>query len=49
MTTENDQTPVENDDRLVIPLDPETALQALLKVDPDEMLDDDDQPRVGSR
>jgi hypothetical protein len=30
-------TPTEKDDRLVIPLDPEVALKALLKVDPAEM------------
>jgi hypothetical protein len=43
--------PTEDDDRLVIPLDPEVALRALLKVDPAQMPpeDDDDQPRVGER
>ncbi len=28
-------TPEERDQRLVLPLDPETALRALLRVDPD--------------
>jgi hypothetical protein len=46
------------DDRLVIPLDPEEALKAFLKVDPkdlpaddgdDDPEDGDRQPRVGSR
>jgi hypothetical protein len=44
------QTTSEDDDRLVIPLDPEVAVAALLKVDPKQMPpedDEDDQPRVG--
>jgi hypothetical protein len=36
------QSPVEDDDRLVIPLDPEVALAALLEVDPAEMPAEDD-------
>jgi hypothetical protein len=40
----------DKDDRLVIPLDPEVALRALLEVDPEQMPeDDDDQPPVGER
>jgi len=32
------------DDRVVLPLDPNEALRALLKVDPNEPVEDDDQP-----
>ncbi len=41
-------TPAERDERVSLPLDPETALRALLKVDPDskpvETTDEDGQP-----
>ena len=41
-------TPAERDERVALPLDPETALRALLKVDPDSepptTTDDDGQP-----
>jgi hypothetical protein len=37
MTDKPDQKPSKRDERLVIPLDPEVALAALLEVDPAEM------------
>jgi hypothetical protein len=42
MTDEPAQTPTEHEDRLVIPLDPEVALRALLEVDPDELVPQDE-------
>jgi hypothetical protein len=48
---DRDKTPVD-DDRLVIPLDPEVALRALLKVDPTKMpleVDKDNQRATGER
>jgi hypothetical protein len=39
---DHDQT--DDDDRLVIPLDPEVALRALLEVDPKQMPPDDTTP-----
>jgi hypothetical protein len=45
MTDEPDKALAEDDeDRLVIPLDPEVALEALLKVDPVEMPPDENTP-----
>jgi hypothetical protein len=42
-------TPEELDERLVIPLDPETAIEAILKVDPESEPDpDSDQNRTVS-
>ena len=38
-------TPAERDERVSLPLDPETALRALLKVDPDS--EPVDQPEDG--
>jgi hypothetical protein len=49
MPEKPEQPPTKDDDRLVIPLDPEVALRALLKVDPAEMPPKDDQPPVGER
>lgn len=46
MTDEQTETPTKEDDRLVIPLDPEVALAALLKVDPEQMPPEDDQLQV---
>jgi hypothetical protein len=46
MTDEQTETPPRDDDRLVIPLDPEVALAALLKVDLEQMPPEDDQPQV---
>lgn len=44
-------TPAERDERVSLPLDPETALRALLKVDPEskpvETTDEDGQPVAG--
>lgn len=37
MPEKPNETPTEDDDRLVIPLDPEIALRALLEVDPAQM------------
>jgi hypothetical protein len=42
MTDEPAQTPTEHEERLVIPLDPEVALRALLEVDPDELVPQDE-------
>lgn len=39
-------TPEERDERVVLPLDPEEALKALLAVDPDR--DEGDQPGAAS-
>jgi hypothetical protein len=51
MTDEPAEKPSKRDERLVIPLDPEVAVRALLEVDPATLADDeaDDQPRVGER
>jgi hypothetical protein len=43
---ENPSKQSAKDDRLVIPLDPEVALKALLEVDPKQLpLDEDEKPR----
>jgi hypothetical protein len=43
MADEPDQTTPEDEDRLVIPLDPEEAVRAFLKVDPKDLPPDDDE------